>query len=247
MLGNFVLILPLALFIKVVQVIFTMSGLILRRSFDVGEQVSEDYYNTPGFLAYVAVNNSQEIIGALIMFSKGLERDEVIMFVLRFTQSLLKDMKVTPIENEDNQQLYSWHVNIYKLNNRKHIIFINDLSRLCVIIDGIRSSQVKMLKDKFVSTLNEYLLSEGINQNVIDAYINDGADMIISKTNSRSVLGTMKEITMYSADTHLDFEDHIGRMKWLNKLIYKPIDYNKPKDVFKEAINQILPLKMREH
>jgi hypothetical protein len=146
-------------------------------------------------------------------------------------------MKVTPIESEDKEQFYSWHVNIYKLNNRKHIIFINDLSRLCVIIDGVRSSQINVLKEKFLSTLNSYLLSEGINQSVINAYLKDGSEIIFSKTNNRSVLGTMKEITMYTTDTHLEFNNNIERMKWLNKLIYKPIDYNEPKKVFKEALN----------
>lgn len=159
------------------------------------------------------------------------------MMVLRFTQSLLKDMKVTSIENhEDIPQFYSWHVNIFKLNNRKHIIFINDLSRLCVIIDGVRSTQINILKEKFLSTLSAYLLSENVSQSVINAYLAEGSETVISKTNNRSVLGTMKEITMYTTITHLEFNDNIERMKWLNNLIYKPINYNEPKKVFKEAL-----------
>ncbi|XID95008.1 DUF6933 domain-containing protein [Paenibacillaceae bacterium WGS1546] len=163
------------------------------------------------------------------------------MMVLRFTQSLLKDMKVTSIENDEDIPLfYSWHVNIYKLNNRKHIIFINDLSRLCVIIDGVKSTQIKVLKEKFLSTLNAYLLSEGVTQSIINAYLEDGSEMIISKTNNRSVLGTMKEVTMYTTDTHLEFNDNIERMKWLNKLIYKPIDYKVLGFVIRGTLYEIL-------
>ncbi|MDQ6418012.1 hypothetical protein RB620_01050 [Paenibacillus sp. LHD-117] len=158
------------------------------------------------------------------------------MFVLKFTQDLMKDMKVTPMEMESISDLYSWHAHIYKLNNRKHIIFINDLSRLCVIIDGVRTAQIKTLKEKFFSTLEEYLISEGVSQNLVNSYLANGSEIIISKTNNRSVLGTMKEITMYTTDTHLEFRNHIERMKWLNKLIYKPIDYNEPQKVFKETI-----------
>ena len=147
-------------------------------------------------------------------------------------------MKLEPIENTESLSIFSWHVNIYLLNKRKHILFMNDLSRLCVIVDGVRSSQLKVLKDKFLSTLSAYLSEEEINKSLINLYIKDGSEMIFSKTDNRSVLGTMKEITIYTTDTHLEFEDNVARMKWLNKLIYKPIHYDKPIMVFKEAIQK---------
>ncbi|MFC4777313.1 DUF6933 domain-containing protein [Paenibacillus sp. GCM10023252] len=158
------------------------------------------------------------------------------MFVLRFTQDLMKDMKVSPTEHADTSELFSWHSHIYRLNNRKHIIFINDLSRLCVIIDGVRTAQIKQLKQKFLSTLEQYLLYEDIHQGLVNAYVSSKSEIIISKTNSRSVLATMKEITMHETDAHLDLKDNMERMKWLNRLIYKPIDYKEPIHVFKDAI-----------
>ncbi|MBE9918423.1 hypothetical protein G8C92_30985 [Paenibacillus donghaensis] len=158
------------------------------------------------------------------------------MLVLRLTQSLLKDMKAAAIEDCESSLLFSWHANMYQLNNRKHIIFMNDLSRLSVIVDGVRSSQLEKMKEKFKTTLSEYLRNEGVSQSLIKQYFLEGSEVVISKTNSRSVLGTMKEVIWYTQDTHLEYADHIGRMKWLNKLIYKPIDYKEPRDVFKEAL-----------
>ncbi|WP_413231006.1 hypothetical protein [Paenibacillus apii] len=35
----------------------------------------------------------------------------------------------------------------------------------------------------------------------------------------------MKEITLFPSD---DFKGNIDRLKWLYRLIYKPIDYNQP-------------------
>ena len=157
------------------------------------------------------------------------------MIILRLTQTLLKDMKVNPEDVNDELTLLSWHVNIYKLNNRKHIVFINDLSRLCVIIDGIRTGQLSMLKEKFLTTLKEYLLSEGVKKDKIDRYVQEGSEFLIARTNNRSVLGTMKEATFFTED---DFKDNIERLKWLNKLIHKPINYQKPIQVFKEAVER---------
>ena len=157
------------------------------------------------------------------------------MIFFRLTQALLKDMKITPIEIVGEPTLYSWHVNIYKLNNRKHIVFINDLSRLCIIIDGIRTGQLNQMKEKFLITLGEYLRSERIENKLINSYLHDGTEIKIAKTNSRSVLGTMKEATFFTED---DFQDNISRLKWINRLIHKPIDYNRPIDVFKQALKK---------
>lgn len=160
------------------------------------------------------------------------------MIVIRLTQKLLKDMKIDPLEVDIVAPLFSWHCNILILNRKKHILFINDFSRLSVIIDGVRSSQPKVLKEKFLSVLNTYLVQEGIDRRIIDSYIRDGQEMVISKTNNRSVLGTMKEISFHSTDTHLEFSNNIELISWLNRLIYKPIDYYKPNDVFKEALKK---------
>ncbi|MNW48098.1 hypothetical protein D3C74_254470 [compost metagenome] len=51
------------------------------------------------------------------------------MLALRFTQKLIKDMKVTPVEIHEVDSLFSWHVNILQLR-RKHIVFVNDKSVL---------------------------------------------------------------------------------------------------------------------
>ncbi|SDS73104.1 hypothetical protein SAMN05444162_2140 [Paenibacillaceae bacterium GAS479] len=160
------------------------------------------------------------------------------MFVLRFTQTLLKDMKITPAEDAHGPSLFSWHANITKLNNRKHIIFVNDSSRLSVIIDGIRTAQLPKLIGIFSTTLLEYLKSEGIESKLIDTYMKDGQEKItICKTNDRSVLGTMKEITLFS--TSIDRIDrNYESMKWLNRVIRKPINYNEPINVFKDEIEK---------
>lgn len=155
------------------------------------------------------------------------------MIFLRLTKDLLKDMKTAPNEDVDVPLLLSWHAHIYYLNKRKHIVFVNDLTRLTVIIDGIRTGQLERLKEKFLMTLQEYLFQEGVKEKQINTYIESGAELAISKTNNRSVLGSMKEVTFFSDD---DFNDNIERLKWLNRIIQKPIDYQEPVAYFKECI-----------
>lgn len=155
------------------------------------------------------------------------------MQVLRFTQKLLKDMKVAPVELEEIDPLFSWHVNILQLR-KKHIIFVNDSSRLCLIIDGIRSSQVGKLREKFSTGLKEYLQLEGLRRSLIDQYFLEAGDIRIGKTNNKSVLGTMKEMTIYC--DNVMFNHTYDLSAWLNKMIYKPIDYLEPIHAFKKEI-----------
>lgn len=155
------------------------------------------------------------------------------MLALRFTQKLLTDMKVTPIELGNVNTLFSWHVNILQLR-KKHIIFVNDLSRLCIVIDGIRSSQPGKLQEKFRTELKEYLQLEGIKKSQIEQYFFEAGELSIGKTNNRSVLGTLKEMTLYCDG--IEFGHTFDLSAWLNKMIYKPIHYEEPIKVFKETL-----------
>lgn len=155
------------------------------------------------------------------------------MMIHKFTQKLFKDMKIAPLEVNEADPLFSWHVNILQLK-KKHIIFVNDLSRLCLILDGIRSSQLNKLQDKFKTDLKEYLKLEGVRKALIDQYYFEAGDIHIEKTNDKSVLGTMKEMSLYCRD--IEFDHPYDLTAWLNSLIYKPIDYEKPIDVFKKAL-----------
>ncbi|MGG6310355.1 DUF6933 domain-containing protein [Paenibacillus macerans] len=157
------------------------------------------------------------------------------MLALRFTQKLLKDMKTAPVEIEEIDPLFSWHVNILQLR-KKHIIFVNDSSRLGLIIDGIRSSQVGKLQESFMTGLKEYLQLEGLRKSLFDQYFLEAGDVRIGKTNNKSVLGTMNEMTFYC--DNVAFEHTYDLSAWLNKMIFKPIDYEEPINVFKKEIER---------
>jgi len=155
------------------------------------------------------------------------------MLALRFTQKLLKDMNAAPVELGEVDPLFSWHVNILQLR-RKHLIFINDSSRLCLVIEGIRSSQLGKLQEKFKAELKEYSLLEGVRKSIIDQYFFEAGEIRIGKTNNKSVLGTMNEMSLYCANK--EFNHTFDLSAWLNSMNFKPIDYEEPIHVFKKAL-----------
>lgn len=58
------------------------------------------------------------------------------MLAIRSTKNLLRDMKIdktiTTIDIAD--PFFSWHANLVFVNKRKHIVLINDLSRLSLTL-----------------------------------------------------------------------------------------------------------------
>ncbi|WP_165972063.1 DUF6933 domain-containing protein [Paenibacillus piri] len=158
------------------------------------------------------------------------------MIVIRATKNLLKELKINPTGIDISDPFFSWHTNIFMLNRRKCIVFMNDLSRLSLMVTGIRSTQYKNLNDIFFKELRHYLLSEGIDERLIESYLNNGKEMIITSTNNRSVISTMNEIVLVSKEIHKEFANMNDRNKWNNTFIYKPIDYAQPIDVFRKQL-----------
>lgn len=162
----------------------------------------------------------------------------IFVLVIRGTKKLLQDLKIertiTKIDSSDS--FFSWHANVVVVNRRKHLIFMNDLSRLSLTIVGVRSTQYKNLKNIFLKELTDYLISENLDEARINQYINDCADIIFTTTNNRSVISTMNDVVLIMQNISFDFANYIELNKWNNDSFYKPINYSKPIEVFKQEI-----------
>lgn len=80
------------------------------------------------------------------------------------------------------------------------------------------------------------MLLEGVRRSLIDQYCLEAGDVRIGKTNNKSVLGTMNEMSLYC--DNVTFDHTYDLSAWLNKMIFKPIDYEKPINVFKKEKEQ---------
>lgn len=92
------------------------------------------------------------------------------------------------------------------------------------------------LQEKFVAELKEYLLLEGLKKSQIEQYFFEAGEIKIGKTNDRSVLGTLKEMSFYCDG--VEFCHTMDLSAWLNKMIYKPINYEEPIKVFKQTLKR---------
>ncbi|MFP4977322.1 DUF6933 domain-containing protein [Paenibacillus sp. CN-4] len=163
------------------------------------------------------------------------------MLVFKATKDTLKDLKVLPDPVGDIDLFYCWHVNLFQLYRKKQYVFMNDLTRLSLTVSGIRSGQKHKVKDLFVNSLKEYLNQEDLPTDQIHEYLENCKESVMTKTDNRSVISTLSEIMLIMKSLERDnkgFEESSVRHKWNNRIIYKPIDYQKPIDFFRKELEQ---------
>ncbi|WP_408609078.1 DUF6933 domain-containing protein [Aminipila butyrica] len=57
------------------------------------------------------------------------------------------------------------------MGRRKIIILVNDASRYNVILYGLKAKELKNIKELIISAIRQTLLSDGVNPEMIDAYL----------------------------------------------------------------------------
>ena len=92
--------------------------------------------------------------------------------------------------------LYRWHVNSFKIGRYTCLTMMNDLTLYCVTIVGVKKKDYLNFKELLVQHLRESLIAEEINPELINSYLKNGEEMIITNTNNRSTLGCLKEVIL---------------------------------------------------
>ena len=91
---------------------------------------------------------------------------------IRCTQKLLKGLGVKTNNLADiekpNTLLGNWYANIFTLDRRKTIIFMNERTLLSFIIYGIRKDNIKNFPIVFVNGIERVLTMEGIEESIIE-------------------------------------------------------------------------------
>lgn len=109
-----------------------------------------------------------------------------------FEASFFKQEQDTEVSDE----FYKWHANIFRLARKNNIIFMNNKTRYCFILFGIKKAHYKNFNQIFTSALIKNLEAEGISETLINNYISNAARMKFIKTYDRSVMGTMVDMVI---------------------------------------------------
>jgi predicted GNAT family N-acyltransferase len=118
------------------------------------------------------------------------------MALIRCTKKLLTELP-SPVEEPTSKPtiLGDWHANLLRIERRKCVLFTNDETLFSVFIPMLTKPHFQNLASVFLDNLMKTLKSEGFNERVEQVKKDYTGNLAYDKTNNRSVLGTMNDIT----------------------------------------------------
>ncbi len=117
------------------------------------------------------------------------------MAILRCTKKLLTELKTKPSEGMISSDVIgSWHANLLRVDRRKCILFTHDATLYSFLVPGLKKPQFENVLEVFGQNLFKNLRWGNFPQNQIEIVLDEHREIIIAKTNNRSVLGSMNDL-----------------------------------------------------
>jgi Domain of unknown function (DUF6933) len=123
------------------------------------------------------------------------------MAILRCTQKLLSELKLRPSDSiQQPDELSSWHANLLRIGRRKCVLFTHDTTLYSFFIPGLKKPDFENIREVFRQNFFKSLIVEDIPQKHIEIFLEANREIRISKTNNRSVLGSMNDLAFQLKD-----------------------------------------------
>jgi len=97
-------------------------------------------------------------------------------------------------DTETNDELFKWHANVFRMAKRNNLIIMNNRTRYCFILFGIKKEHLKKFNSLFIEALTENLRADGFPESKIGEYLSEANKIEFVKTYNRSVLGSMTDM-----------------------------------------------------
>ena len=118
------------------------------------------------------------------------------MAIIRCTQKLLSELKAKPSESiQEPSELSSWHANLLRIDRRKCVLFTHDTTLYSFFVPRLKKPDFGNIREVFRQKFFKALIAEDIPQKHIEIFLKANREIRISKTNNRSVLGSMTDLS----------------------------------------------------
>jgi len=118
------------------------------------------------------------------------------MATIRCTKKLLDELKIKTLDSsESSDEFGSWHANLLRIDRRKCVLFTHDKTLYTFYIPGLTKPHFQNFNEVFRQNLFKNLIAEELPQKHIEIFLDDIREIKIAKTNNRSVLGSMNDLT----------------------------------------------------
>ena len=146
--------------------------------------------------------------------------------LLGCTKKLADTMKIKlPTDNPvPINHLYSWHATLFVFGRRKGVLLMNDKTRYCVVLYGMKAEHFKRFDSIVMAAIEETFLAEGLAPDVVERYISRCGEVVFTKIYDRSILGQINDMLLHLSwkiDNDIP-DDNVSRVemsKYLGRII----------------------------
>jgi hypothetical protein len=118
-----------------------------------------------------------------------------VMANIRCTSKLLKEIGIKhTIVPAQPPSLSDWHANLLRVDHKKCALFTNDLTLYSFLIHMVKKPLSAGLGELFRLGLLKSLISDGLDNPQVRHMLGGQGSIMITKTNSRSILGSMNDL-----------------------------------------------------
>ena len=162
---------------------------------------------------------------------------------LHLAKKLMDKLKINPKtlkETPPTNELFSWRANYVQEHGYHFLVFMNDASRLTIVLNEAKAAKLKNLSEHFIKTLRATLLVHGINPEVIEKYISDLGEIVyVKNTNPQKTAWLNKcvnEVWYRLRDLENDVELSVSANSVLHGTSSSDKDCYTPKERFMELL-----------
>ena len=166
------------------------------------------------------------------------------MQFIRCTQKLLKELRVTPSEDEPEfGYIGDWHANLLRVERRKCVLFTNSDTLYSIFVFGLKRPDFDHLDEIFRQSLFRRLRIEGFSEIQIEKALEENRTIHFVKTNNRSVLGSMNDLA-FQIEAHIKSSGGISNFgidainDVLNRIPMGALNYQYSIEALKAKLNQ---------
>jgi hypothetical protein len=145
---------------------------------------------------------------------------------------MLDFLKPNITEKTTDDDIYAWHANYITIMRRKFIILMNDLTRFCVVLYGLKKSDFKNPKIILQEAIIITITFEKYDKELIMKYIKGMKEVTYNKTKDRKLVSQLNR-AMLDADwyAHDCLYSQVHQPEIANLINRRPAGTNNWKDV----------------
>ncbi len=97
-------------------------------------------------------------------------------------------LQLETVENIDYEPFYDWHANLFVFDRRKAVILMNNATRYCIVLYGLKTEHFKKFDGIVLSAIEETFMAEGLASDKVRRYMENCGYIKYAKTHDRSII-----------------------------------------------------------